>query len=624
MGFNNNASRMYVVQESTAGTLKSPSSGTEAIALQPGFEMKPDVNIEQNEELRASIGPTKPITGLEKPSASFSHYLRHSGVEGVPPDSHLLLKSIFGSSQDFYSDMTVSALNDKLNFTDDNGTVTATVAHATYKTPQALATAITTAMNAANGAQTATCTYSTVTGKFKIVSTGTVLSLLWKTGANGSDFTDTHIGTLIGFSDAADSSGTAATTGYTAATATNGIERVLTAASTVSLLKLTAGGGADYATKGRMVLIKDGTNGYSLRFVDSRSTDDLTLNFDLASAPASGISLGMPIAYIPVNEGHPTLSLWLYRANVADIEAEAGVLITQMAMSIEVGKLLNMNFTAGGTQFFFNPIEITATTKYIDVVDDSGTYAIALTAKIYRTPQELASAAQAALNAASTMDWTVTYNSIGANAGKFTFSATGATVTIKWNTGANTANSAAAKFGFSTAADSSAATSYNSTSAQSYVDSLTPDLDSSDPLIVKDNEVLIGDASSYVSMCVQSMNLNVGLDTTDVKCIKSVTGVESKAVKKRNSSIEVTAVLEKYDADKFDRFINNTTTKFQFSFGPKSGGNWVAGRCGGVYSPQATVSGFRVGESDGVVTMIFTIAPYVDGSGNPEIYLGLV
>jgi hypothetical protein len=51
---------------------------------------------------------------------------------------------------------------------------------------------------------TITVTYSDTTKKFTIATNGAALSLLWKTGTHGADNTDTHIGTLLGFSDAAD------------------------------------------------------------------------------------------------------------------------------------------------------------------------------------------------------------------------------------------------------------------------------------------------------------------------------------------------------------------------------------------------------------------------------------
>lgn len=503
MALNTNASRLYVVKESAPGTLKVPSAGSEALALQPGFEFTPAADVLTNEELRANIGPTKPITGIERPAASFSHYLRHSGVEGATPDFHLLLESIFGS------------------------------------------------------------------------------------------------------------------------TSTNGTERTSDTGSSTTVLKLAAGG-ADFA-RGKAVLIKDGVNGYNIRPIDAVNTNDLTLGFAVPVAPGSGINTGKCVNYTPINSGHPTLSLWLYVANEGAIQAEAGCLITGLDITANVGELINMSVTAGGTAFYFDPIVIGATNKYLDFEDDDGVGAISVPEKIYRTPIELAQAIQDALNTASDFDWTVEYNNFGPDAGKFTISCVGSTVVkLLWNTGTNTANSIATKIGFTTAADSTGATSYTSANAQVWSDVLTPSLDDSDPLVFKDNEVLIGDQDNFVNMCIQSMSANIGLEVSDVLCSKSVSGVESKVVQRRTSAIEITAVLDKHDADKFDRFINNKNTKFLANWGVKSGGNWVPGRCVSLYAPQATVSGFRVGDNDGVVTMIFTISPFVAADGTSEIFLNLL
>lgn len=508
--YNNNASILAVVAESTSGTLVAPSSDTEYMALQTGFELSPEVEVIETEEIKASIGASKTLTGLEKPTASWRHYLRHSGTEGVTADWNLLAKSIFGS------------------------------------------------------------------------------------------------------------------------TTINSTERTTDAASTVSLLKVTAGG-ADFAAKGFAVLVKDSTitGGYSIRPIDSRSSNDLTPGFNFPSAPAAGAGVGKCINYTPVSSGHPTLSVWLYRANGAAIEAVAGAQVTQMDISVEVGQPLNVSYTLGGTKYFFNPLIVSASNNKLNFTDDDGTVTATITNGAYRTPIELAAAVTAAMNSANAGQvHSCTYSSV---TGKFTITSTGTVLSLLWKTGTNGSDNTdthiGTLLGYSDAADDSgtaAATGYASDTAQSYANAITPALDSTDPLIARDMEVLLGDAANYFSLCVQSMNINIGLETTDVTCISSSSGIDSKLPVKRTTAIEMTTVLSKYDADKFDRFFNKTETKFLFNFGAKSGGNWVAGRCGCVYAPQAALSSFRVGESGGAVTMVITINPYVDASGNPEIYLNLL
>lgn len=63
------------------------------------------------------------------------------------------------------------------------------------------------AIVAVEGAGTYTVSYSTVTQKFTITRSAGTFNILWKTGVYGSDNTDTHIGTILGYSDTADDTG---------------------------------------------------------------------------------------------------------------------------------------------------------------------------------------------------------------------------------------------------------------------------------------------------------------------------------------------------------------------------------------------------------------------------------
>jgi len=85
----------------------------------------------------------------------------------------------------------------------------ATLTAKMYKDPHALATAVTTAMNNAQATDTITCSYSNTTGKFTISSDGSLLELLWNSGAGTANTT----GDQLGFTVASDDTG--ATT-YTA------------------------------------------------------------------------------------------------------------------------------------------------------------------------------------------------------------------------------------------------------------------------------------------------------------------------------------------------------------------------------------------------------------------------
>lgn len=618
MALNTNASRLYVVKETTPGTLLKPSAGDQAMALQPGFQMDSAFDQQQSEELKAGIGPSASIPGIERPTFNWNHYLRGSATPGVKPDYHLIWESLMGSVRNFYSEMVVSNANNKINFEDDDGVVAGTVVNGTYKTPQELAAAVTTAMNAANGNETALCVYSTVTGKFTITSTGTLLSLLWKTGANGSDNTDTHIGTLLGYSDAADDTGTAAGTGYAADNATNGIERVTDTGSTTTLLEVTAN--CPEILAGSAVLVQDGSNGFSARGVSSKpAADQIEPNFALPGAPAAGVALGRCVSWIPANSGHPLLSFWLYHANGGAISAMAGGQVTSMDISLAVGELLNMAFVAGGTQYMFNPILITATNKFFDF-NDGGVKVAQVPEGWYRSPVELATALQDAINAASAIEFTVVYNSYGASKGKFTLTAASGTFSILWQSGANAANSIGTTLGFLVAANDTGSLTYTSDNVQSYADALTPDLDDSEPLVAKDMEVLFGDQANFQSLCVQTMDANISNTVQDVECLNAQSGVDSKVVQGRTNQIDMVIVLEQHEVDFFDRFVNNRDAKFQFTWGAKSGGNWIPGRVGLIWSDKVKVTSATVGDNNGVQTRIVSVAAYMDSAGNPELY----
>ncbi len=100
---------LAIKKESTPGTIVPPAATTDFIALQSDFQMTPNFNVLTNEEIRASIGESKPIQGLEQPQGSFSHYLKHSGTEGTAPEFNDLLEAAFGSTSTNSTQRTTTA-----------------------------------------------------------------------------------------------------------------------------------------------------------------------------------------------------------------------------------------------------------------------------------------------------------------------------------------------------------------------------------------------------------------------------------------------------------------------------------------------------------------------------------
>lgn len=104
---------------------------------------------------------------------------------------------------DFDDVVIVAATNDKIDFTDDSGTVAATLAAGTYTSGAALATEVQTKMNAV-ATDTITVTWLPLSGRLQISSDGSVtFSLLWNTGVN----TATTAGGDLGFVVASDDTG---------------------------------------------------------------------------------------------------------------------------------------------------------------------------------------------------------------------------------------------------------------------------------------------------------------------------------------------------------------------------------------------------------------------------------
>lgn len=107
---------LAIKKETTEGSPAKPSAASDYVALQDDFTMEGGFNLLENAELKASIGQAKSIIGAEAPTASLSHYLRASGVEGQEPNYALLLeaslgaKAVAATEYDTIAGSTVSAL----------------------------------------------------------------------------------------------------------------------------------------------------------------------------------------------------------------------------------------------------------------------------------------------------------------------------------------------------------------------------------------------------------------------------------------------------------------------------------------------------------------------------------
>lgn len=503
VGISTRKSVLAVKPEVTEGTPVAPTSGADFVALQDDWEFSPSFATLENAEFRASIGVAKPILGAEEPTASGSHYLRHSGVEGQAPNYNDLPKAWFGSEQ------------------------------------------------------------------------------------------------------------------------VNATERSTTVGSTVSQLVLGAGG-ADFPI-GVGALIKDPTNGYRIRVSMGNSGNNVPMSFNVPVAPATGVALGKCVAYLPVDEGHQTLTLWQYLGNGGAIQMISGCRVTEFGFDATAGELLNASWSFEGLGYFLDPILITTATQYLDFEDDDGVVAAVVPAKWYKDPHELADAIQAAMQLANAGETpTVTYSD---STGKFTIKTTGTLLELLWNTGANTANTIAAKIGFSAAADSTgtvATTGYTSATAQVLAAPFTPTLDASDPLAAKHHEVMFGDQDDYACLDASSISFSGSLTRRVIESLCAESGRSGSIINARESTISVTTLLSQYDADKFRKYRKGDKVRFQYSFGTKTGGNWNPGFCGYFFTPTATITSFSITDDDGLATLEMELTPYVESAGVGEVFLGML
>lgn len=368
-------------------------------------------------------------------------------------------------------------------------------------------------------------------------------------------------------------------------------EYLTAAACTTSLIKL-ASGGSSFA-KGQALLIKDGTNGYSIRNVTSIATNDLSINYNLSSAPGTGLGTGKAIFYKPSTSNFPSFSAWLYMGNGAATQAIAGCRVNSITMNLNAGTFAEGTIEYSGTSYYFNPLTISASNHSIDFTDDGGTVAATLTHKTYKSPIDLAREIQTKMNAVALGGDAITC-SYSSTTGKFTIASAGTLFSILWNTGANTLTSVATTIGFTTAADSTLAVTYTSPNALTYTSPFVPDYDDSDNIVVKSAELFIGSATDNFCRKASNVSFSINTPTTDVTSICAETGLYEKVPSKREATLTATILLEAHEVALYDRFINNTGTQLMCNVGPKSNGNWIAGKCMNVYFGNASISSIKI------------------------------
>jgi len=407
--------------------------------------------------------------------------------------------------------------------------------------------------------------------------------------------------------------------------ATHGTEHFTAASSTAgtsavrALIKGDSGTGAD-APVGKAVLIKDGTNGYSIRNVQAVSTNDLSLNFNLSAAPGTTVGLGKAIHFVPVATGHPTYTAHLYQASSSSAlhQAMTGCRTTGMQIEFPANDLAQITFDIEGIGYYMNPITISASNKSIDFDIGASALLATLTEKTYKSPKDLAREIATKMSAISGATISCSY---GTN-GKFTISKAAGTLGLDFATGPNLATSAAVTLGYA-ATDLSGSLTYTSTTAQTYSPSYTPTFDDNGATIVRYNELLIGSYDRTDNRQASNVSMSVSTPKTDVEDLTAETGVSESVVLEREVTLSCTLVFKEHDVEQLDNLLNNTTQSVMFNHGPKSNGNWVAGKCVNCYMPNAKVTSNVIADQDGLVIVECEFKGFVSTS-QKDVHINLV
>ncbi len=384
------------------------------------------------------------------------------------------------------------------------------------------------------------------------------------------------------------------------------------AGSTTTVLKVADSSSLEV---GEALLIKDGTNGYSVRHIVSLTSTDITLNFALENAPASGIGLGKCILYKPASSGHKSISIEGYQAssNSSFKQAMSGSRATSCSFEFPAKERATGTIEFEGVNYFYNQVAITASNKYIDF-NDGGVQVAILDEKVYKTPVAFAEAVASKMNGASTDTITCEYSN---TTGKYTIASDGSTLELLLLSGTNNANYCD-KIGFDKV-DETGSLTYTSDNEADYNPEYTPTYDDNDGIIGKDGRLYIGD--SIVTKSASSVTISISTPKTDINDVAAETGVKETLTLEREISLTANIILSKHDVDMFERAIENTTTQIQFVAGPKTGGNWDAGKTFSFWMQGATITAAPIQDENGYVIVAIEAKGFVSSTVK-DGYLG--
>jgi hypothetical protein len=387
--------------------------------------------------------------------------------------------------------------------------------------------------------------------------------------------------------------------------------------SSRAVVKLTSAEAGNYSL-GQALLIKDDVNGYSIRNVYGTDGDtDLTLNYNLSTAPASGKGLGKAVHYAPASSGHPTYSAHLYQSDSGSAfhEAMAGCRTSSVGYTFTANELGSVEFSVEGIEFFYNPITIDASNDTLDFVDDLGVNTAALEHKSYALVSDLVAAVESRMNGASADTITASFDQ---STGKVTIASDGTTFELT-STGANTAFG---ELGYSTLGDATGATSYEADNALSYDPDVAPSYDASEPQLVRKMEVMFGDY--FNTDCRNGSEIAITVDTpkTDIDDYCSESGTSESVINERTVSLSGTLALNKHEYDTFKAVLKNEEIPFMLNFGPRDdAGNWKPGLCMNFYLPSVSLTTSEIADEDDIFIINIEGTAFVGDTSLKDIHI---
>jgi len=372
--------------------------------------------------------------------------------------------------------------------------------------------------------------------------------------------------------------------------------------------------GSEYQ-KGDILLVQDPVIGYELRPIEAISGNTVTLAFALSAAPQVGALVGKPRTYNALNDSNqiPTLSAWYYLPDT--IELISGARVEGVDINFAAGELVNASFSGSGLGFYFDPLVIEATNKFVDVDVSSSEYAASIPEGTYKDPHQIAEAVENALNAnGSGVLFVVTYN----DDGKYTITGD-ATFTLLATTGAS-GNSLLPTIGFT--ADAGPSTSETSDSLIDLSSGFTPVYDDADPIAAKGHTLLIGNATD--SACVNASSVDFSLANTkaDYLDICAESGVGGSGFNERTSTVSISSYLKGFEARYFRSMRKGDRVSFFYGAGEKSGGSYVKEKCAGIYISHATINSIEITDQDGVAQLNLELAAYAPSDSTQPIFAG--